>query len=371
MRPAIRLYWEYLSIVLPYFWGGARRGTGALDVGDQLVELRLERHVTLQGGSAEDLAAAGCLADPHPHATVREEEHEDEPDHQQRGANPDEGCSGVARHDQPGELTGAFEGVAQAGDRRRLALVHDLGRDGVFLSVLVNLELQLPCLDVRVCLAGGHIDDVDTQPFALDVELADAVRAVVGLPLQRRGIVVEGLAGAVGDLYRRGLAEERLEERDAVALHGVVDSDCLPVDLGSVLVQDEVARVVTWGAVGVVGVVERHCLDRQPGPVADLDRRAHGNDELVVPESGGLAEEETQEDDHEAQVRDDGSEGTPAEPVGIEVQPVIVRVGDGPEAAGSQDLAYVVHRLVGFGRYENARSQGRMREERLAHALSL
>src|SRR5450756_2117020 len=105
MRLAIRLYWEYLSIVLPYFLGGARRGTGELYVGHELVELWLEGHVTLHGGSAEDLGAARCLADPYPHATVREEEDEEESEHEQRRANPDEGCSGVARHDQAGVLT--------------------------------------------------------------------------------------------------------------------------------------------------------------------------------------------------------------------------------------------------------------------------
>src|SRR5665647_2785547 len=222
MRLAIRLYCEYLSIVLPCFFSGTRWGTGKLDIGDYPVELSFERQVTLHRGRAEDIGAAGCLADPHPHTTVREEEDHIESEHEQRRANPDEGCSGVARHDQPGVLTGALEGVAQTGDRRRLALVNDLGGDGRVLPVLVNLELDLPRLDVRVDLAGGHVDNVDAQPFTLDVKLADAVLAVVGLPLQRSGIVVEGLAGGVGDLHRRGLAEERLEERDAVPLHGVV-----------------------------------------------------------------------------------------------------------------------------------------------------
>src|SRR5665811_1953554 len=125
MRLAIRLYWEYLSIALPYFLGGARRGAGELYVGDELVELRFERHVTLHGRSAQDLAAARCLADPNPHATVREEEDHIESEHEQRRAHPDQGCSGVVGHDQAGVLAGAFEGVVQAGDRRRLALVHD------------------------------------------------------------------------------------------------------------------------------------------------------------------------------------------------------------------------------------------------------
>src|SRR5665647_1739975 len=315
MRLAIRLYCEYLSIVLPCFFSGTRRGAGKLDIGDYPVELPFERHVTLHGGSAEDLSAARCLADPHPHATVREEEDHIESEHEQRRAKPDEGCSGVARHDQTGVLTGALEGVAQTGDCRRLALVNDLGGDGCVLPVLVNLELDLPRLDVRVDLAGGHVDNVDSQPLALEVELADAVLAVVGLPLQRSSVGVEGLAGGVGDLHRRSLAEERLEERDAVPLHGVVDSYRLSVDLSAVLVHHKVARVVTRGTVRVVGVVERHCLDREPGPVADLDRRAHGNDELGVLEAGSRADEEPHEDDDEAQVRYDGSEGTPAEPV--------------------------------------------------------
>src|SRR5665811_121644 len=109
MRLAIRLYCEYLSIVLPYFLGGARRGTGELYVGNKLVELWLECHVTLHGGSAEDLAAARGLADPHPHATVREEEHEEETEHEQRRANPDPHRSRVAGNAQPGELASALE----------------------------------------------------------------------------------------------------------------------------------------------------------------------------------------------------------------------------------------------------------------------
>src|SRR5665811_246161 len=173
MRLAIRLYCEYLSIVLPYFLGGARRGTGELYVGDHPVELPFERHVTLHGGSAEDLGAARGLADPHPHATVREEEDHIEPEHEQCRANPDQRCPGVAGNTQPGVLTGPLEGVGQTGDHRGLALVHDLGRDRGIPPVLLDLKLDLARLDVRVDLAGGHIDDIDTEPFALDVELAD------------------------------------------------------------------------------------------------------------------------------------------------------------------------------------------------------
>src|SRR5450759_1356497 len=184
MMLAIRPYWDKLSIVLPYLLGGARRGTGELDVRDQLVELWFERDVTLHRGSAEDLAAAGCLADPDPNATVREEEDEEEPEHQQCRADPDEVRSGVVGHDQPGERTGALEGVGHAGDRRRLALVHDLGRDGVVLPVLVDLQLHLTRFDVRVWLAGGRSDDVDAEPLASHGELADAVGAVVGLTAQ-------------------------------------------------------------------------------------------------------------------------------------------------------------------------------------------
>src|SRR5680860_696808 len=314
MRLAIRLYWEYLSIVLPCLLGGARRGTGKLDVGHYLVELRFERHVTLHGGSAEDLAAARCPADPHPHPTVREEEDHEETEHEQRRADPGEYRSRVAGRRQPGVLAGAFEGVAQTGDRRRLALVHDLGRDGRVLPVLVDLELDLSRLDVRVGSAGGRHDDVDAQPFALHIELADAVRAVVGLPLQRRGVGVEGLPGGVSDLHRSSSAEERLVERDSVPRQWVVDPHRLPVDLRAVLVYDKVARVVTRGAVRVVGVVEGLCLDRQPGLVTDLNLRAHGNDKLVVLEARRRAEEEAQQDDDEAEVGYDGSEGTPAEP---------------------------------------------------------
>src|SRR5665647_2337241 len=112
MRLAIRLYCEYLSMVLPCFFSGTRRDTGKFDVGDYAVELWFERHVTLHGGSAEDLRAARGLADPHPHAAVREEEDHIKSEHEQRRANPDEGCSGVACDDQPGELAGALEGVA-------------------------------------------------------------------------------------------------------------------------------------------------------------------------------------------------------------------------------------------------------------------
>src|SRR5450756_576481 len=183
MRLAIRLYWEYLSIVLPYFLGGARRGTGELYVGHELVELPFERHVTLHGGSTEDLGAARCLADPYPHATVREEEDEEESEHEQRRANPYPHRSRVVGHDQAGVLTGALEGVGHAGDRRRLALVNDLGGDRSIRPVLVDLKLDLPGLDVRVGLAGGCHDDVDAQPVCLHVELADAVLAVIGLPL--------------------------------------------------------------------------------------------------------------------------------------------------------------------------------------------
>src|SRR5665648_452048 len=124
-RLATRLYVDNCiasvgsSIVLPYSLGGARRGAGELDVGDQLVELWLERHITLHGGGAADLAAPGCLAGPHPHATVREEEDEEEPEHQQHRAHPDEVRSGVIGHDQAGERTSALEGVGHAGDRRR------------------------------------------------------------------------------------------------------------------------------------------------------------------------------------------------------------------------------------------------------------
>src|SRR5450631_2036141 len=104
MRPAIRAYWDKLSIVLPCFLGSAGRGTGELDVSDQLVELWFECQVTLHGGSAEDLAAARRLADPHPDAAVREEEDQEEPDHQQSRADPDEVHTGVMGHDQAGEL---------------------------------------------------------------------------------------------------------------------------------------------------------------------------------------------------------------------------------------------------------------------------
>src|SRR5450631_252155 len=135
MRPAIRLYWDKLSIVLPCFLGGARRGTGELDVGDHLVEHRFEGQVTLHRGSAEDLAADRCLAYPHPYATVREEEDQQESDHQQDRAHPDEVHSRVMGHDQPSERLSALEGVAQAGNRRRLALVYDLGRNGICLPV--------------------------------------------------------------------------------------------------------------------------------------------------------------------------------------------------------------------------------------------
>src|ERR1019366_7620453 len=144
MRPAMRAYWDKLSIVLPhfavpYFLGIARRrGVGELDVGDQLVELWFEGEVALHGGCAEDLAAARCLADPHPDAAVWEEEDEDEADHQQGRAHPDEVHSRVMGHDQAGELAGALEGVVQTGDGRRLALVHDLGTERVFLSGLVD-----------------------------------------------------------------------------------------------------------------------------------------------------------------------------------------------------------------------------------------
>src|SRR5665647_1751919 len=95
MRLAIRLYCEYLSSVLSCFFSGTRRGAGKFDIGDYPVELPFERQVTLHGGSAEDLGAARCLADPHPHATVREEEDHIEPEHEQRRAHPYEGCSGV------------------------------------------------------------------------------------------------------------------------------------------------------------------------------------------------------------------------------------------------------------------------------------
>src|SRR5665647_1206375 len=368
MRLAIRLYCEYLSIVLPYFLGGARRGTGELYVGNKLVELWFEGQVTLHGGSAEDLGAARGLADPHPDASVREEEHEEEPEHEQRRANPAPHRSRVAGHDQPGELAGALEGVGHSGDRRRLALVDDLGGDRSIRPVLVDLKLDLPRLDVGVRLSGGCHDDVDVQPIGLHVELTDAVLAVVGLPLKRRGVGVEGLACGVGDLHRRGRAEERLVERDAVPRQWVVDPYRLPVDRNAVLVHHKVARVVTWGAVRVVGVVERLRLDRQPGPVTDLNLRTHWSDELGVLEARRRAEEEAQQDDDEADVGHDGSEGTPAEAVGIQVQSVVVRVGDRPEAVGLQHLAYVVHGLVGFGWHEDGRTQGRMGEERVPHA---
>src|ERR1035437_3832419 len=116
MRPAIRLYWDKLSIVLPCSLGGARRRAGELDVGDQLVELWFEGDVTLHGRSAQDLAAARGLADADPDATVWEEEDQEESDHQECGTNPDEVDARVLGHDQPGELTGAFEGVGDAGD---------------------------------------------------------------------------------------------------------------------------------------------------------------------------------------------------------------------------------------------------------------
>src|SRR5450756_2317207 len=121
MRLAIRLYWEYLSIVLPCFFSGTRRGAGKLDIGDYPVELPFERHVTLHGGSTEDLGAARCLADPYPHATVREEEDEEESEHEQRRAIAAAHRSRVVGHDQTGVLAGAREGVGQAGDRQLLA----------------------------------------------------------------------------------------------------------------------------------------------------------------------------------------------------------------------------------------------------------
>src|SRR5665811_1902318 len=116
----IGLMVEELSIVLPYFLGAGRRCTGELDVGHQLVKLRFEGDVTLHGRSAEDLAAASRLADAYPDATVREEEDQEQSDHQQRRAHPDEVGTRVVGHDQAGELAGALEGVAQAGDCRRL-----------------------------------------------------------------------------------------------------------------------------------------------------------------------------------------------------------------------------------------------------------
>src|SRR5450759_3774412 len=346
MRPAIRLYCDSSSIVAAYLLGGLRRDCGELDVGDDLMEPWLERRVTSHRGGEEELASSLRLAHPQPDATVREEEDHEEPEDQQGRTDPDEDRSGVLGHDQTGELSGALEGVRQAGDRGRLTLVHDLGAEGRVRAGLVDLELQLPRLDVGVRLAGGHVDDVDGQPFALDVELADALLSVVGLPLQRRGVAVEGLARAVRDLYRCGLAEERLEERDAVPAHGVVDSYRLPINLGTVLVQDEVARVVTWGAVGVVRVVEGHRFDRQPGPVADLNRGAHGNDELGVLEAGGRSDEETHENQDEAQVRHNGSEGTPTEPVGIQVDFTLTGVGDRAEAVGLQDRAHLLLSLI-------------------------
>src|SRR5674476_788090 len=147
MRPAIRAYWDKLSIVSSYLLGRARRGARELDVSDQLVELRFERQVALHGGGAEDLAAGRCLSDAHPHATVREEEDEEESDHQQRRPHPDEVHSRVMRHDQPGELLSSLEGVSQSGNRCRLALVHDLGCNGIGLPVLVDLQLHLTRLD--------------------------------------------------------------------------------------------------------------------------------------------------------------------------------------------------------------------------------
>src|ERR1035437_5675292 len=155
MRPAIRLYWEKLSIVLPCFLGSARRATGELDVSDQLVELRFECQVAFHRGCAEDLAATRCLADPHPHATVWEEEDQEESDYQQRRAHPDEVDSRVMGHDQAGELASALEGVGHAGDRGRLALVHDLGRDGICGPLLVDLQLHLTPLDVWGWVCGS------------------------------------------------------------------------------------------------------------------------------------------------------------------------------------------------------------------------
>src|SRR5665811_1195799 len=108
MRLAIRLYCEYLSIVLPCFSGSTSRGTCKLDVGHYLVELRFERHVTLHGGSAEDLTATRCLADPHPHPTVREEEDHEETEHEQRRPNPDEDRARVAGNAQPGVLAVSY-----------------------------------------------------------------------------------------------------------------------------------------------------------------------------------------------------------------------------------------------------------------------
>src|ERR1019366_790054 len=96
-------------------------------------------------------------------------------------------------------------------------------------------------------------------------DLADAVLSVGGGERQRCGAAVQRLASAVRDLYRSGLSEEGLVERDAVHCHRVVAPYHLPVNLRAVLVQDEVTDVVLGGAVRVVGVVEGHRLDGHPG----------------------------------------------------------------------------------------------------------
>ena len=101
--------------------------------------------------------------------------------------------------------------------------------------------------------------------------------------------------------------------------------------------------------------------------MADLFLLADCGGELRFIEAGGRTDEHSQKDDHEAQVGDDGPEGTPAEPVGIQVEPAVLRVDDGPVAVGLQNLAYLLHRRVWIGRNEDVRFQGGVGEERLAH----
>ena len=212
----------------------------------------------------------------------------------------------------------------------------------VFLADLVDLQLHLSRLNIRVRLARGSANDVDAQPLVLHIELTNGVTLVLGAPHQGHSLFEDSPAGAVPDRDHSGDPKEGLVDGEAAPIHRMVDPNRLCGNLRAILVQDKFAGVILRCTVRIVGICEGLCFNRKPSPFTKGHSRAHCYRDLGVLKSGGGGDEDAKDNDHETDMGNGGPERSPTEPIGVEVEGVIARVGAGSEAVRGKDLSHLL-----------------------------